>query len=553
MLNYSDRFWEKHIDPNVRHVELTEITFLDLFLQSYQKYPDHTAIFFYGMEYTYAEVEALSNKMANTLIELGVKKGDHLGICMDNCPQYVVAMLAMFKVGATLVQISPLLAPPEILFILNDSNTLGVFTLDYLFPKIAGLKDQSSIGFIAVTSLYDCLPMKPFPCLPFILPENRLPIPKEDWVYDYRDMLNQKANFVPQVLDCKTDVAMLNYTSGTTGKSKGAMISHFNLSSYIRLITARDYKTEFGKDVYLVTMPMSHNFAITQTVIAPLYVGGKIVMMAKFHPDETLKLMHHCRVNVARGVPAMVSMCTHHPEVEKYDLSSLRHWTVGGSPVPEEVGQAFFRITGARVVEGYGLTESTSGIFTNEWYRDQEERGFGKVFQDHDLRVVNPETGENVPVGETGELLIKGPTISIGYYNNPEATAKTFRDGWLHTGDLVRMTERGTVQYVDRLKDLIIVSGFNVYPGEVEDVLYKHDSVMEVAVIGIPDEKRGEVVCAVVKLKPNTSTTPEELIELCTKNLAPYKVPRVIKFVDDFERTGAGKIIKRKLRETMNS
>jgi long-chain acyl-CoA synthetase len=517
--------------------------------EPYEKYPNSTAVFFYGTEYTYAEIETLSNKIANSLQQLGIRKGDAIGICLDNCAQYVPALFAILKAGAMVVQLSPLLTPRELLVLIKDSGARGVFTLDYLSPKFEAIKEDSDLEFVIVTSLYDSLPLNPFPCKPFGIPEGCLPMNRDDRVLRYTDILNNKAAFEPVPVDPKKDVAMLQYTSGTTGIPKGAMITHWNLSSYIRLMAIRDVMAEWGKDVYLVTLPMSHNFAITQTVILPLYIGGVSVIMVRFHPEETLKMIHHKRVNVLRGVPSMVSMCCHHPNVRQYDLSSIRHWTIGGAPVPQEVADDFRALTGVRVVEGYGLTETTSGIFGNEWYRDQKSRGFGYVLDQHDLRVIDKDTGKDVPIGQLGELWIKGPTVTIGYWKNPQATAESITDGWLHTGDIVVMHEDGMVQYVDRLKELIIVQGFNVYPTEVEDILYKHLGIMETAVIGIPDEKKGEAVLAVVKLKPGSTTTADEFLAYCKENLAPYKIPQAIRFVDDFPRTAAGKILKKELKK----
>jgi long-chain acyl-CoA synthetase len=242
-------------------------------------------------------------------------------------------------------------------------------------------------------------------------------------------------------------------------------------------------------------------------------------------------------------------MCGQHPNLKNYDLSSLRHWTVGGAPVPQELADEFKSKTGVRVVEGYGLTETTSGIFANEWYRDQKHRGFGYILEQHDLQIVDPLTGQEVPIGQEGELCIKGPSVTIGYWNNPQATADVLTDGWFHTGDMVRMMEDGLVQYVDRLKEMIIVQGFNVYPTEVEDILYSHQAVMEVAVLGVPDPKRGEAVLAVVKLKPGQTVEAEDLIKFCKDNLAPYKIPGNILFVADFPRSAAGKIMKKELKK----
>ena len=549
MVTYADRPWKKTLDEHILQIDLPEVAAYRLLTEPCEKYPHNRAIFFYGNEYTYSEIDALSNKLANSMSHLGIRKGDCIGVCMDNCPQYVSILFAILKVGATVVQLSPLLTSRELLVLINDSRSKAVFTLDYLFPKIETIMAESPLEFVVVSSLYDCLPREPFPCKPFAVPEGPIAIKNHPWSYTFTDFSKNRVAFDCPPIDAKRDVAMLQYTSGTTGVPKGAMISHWNLSSYIRLMSVRDTMVQWGEDIYLVTTPMSHNFAITQTVILPLFLGGTSVIMVRFHPEEFLKMVHNLRVNVTRGVPAMVSMCGQHPNLKNYDLSSLRHWTVGGAPVPQELADEFKSKTGVRVVEGYGLTETTSGIFANEWYRDQKHRGFGYILEQHDLQIVDPLTGQEVPIGQEGELCIKGPSVTIGYWNNPQATADVLTDGWFHTGDMVRMMEDGLVQYVDRLKEMIIVQGFNVYPTEVEDILYSHQAVMEVAVLGVPDPKRGEAVLAVVKLKPGQTVEAEDLIKFCKDNLAPYKIPGNILFVADFPRSAAGKIMKKELKK----
>jgi len=240
-------------------------------------------------------------------------------------------------------------------------------------------------------------------------------------------------------------------------------------------------------------------------------------------------------------------MLATHPRIKEYDLSSIRHWIVGGAPVPDELVAKFRELSGANVVEGYGLTESTSGVIVNALY-GQTYKGMGFPGIYTDVRVVNPETGEDVPLGEVGELWLKGPTISPGYWGKPEETAKTFTDGWLHTGDLVRMSEYGVLEFVDRLKEMIIVSGFNVYPTEVENVLYEHPGVMEVAVIGWPDERQGEVVKAVIAPQKGVKLTANEIIDFCKERLTAYKVPKIVEFMDSLPKNPTGKIQKKALK-----
>ncbi len=544
---YETKPWLKAIDPLVpREYELPEMPVYNYLTESFQKYPNSVAIYYYGTEFTYAELEVLTNKLANGLKSLGVEKGDRVVIYMDNCPQYVIAFFALMKLGAIVVQAGPMASANELLAIVNDSQSKGIMTLDYLVNKVEQMFDESPLNFVVAGSLHDYLPRDPFPCAPFGLPEPQ-PLPQSEYIIEFVKLLNQPSQFDPAIINPREDVAVLQYTSGTTGTPKGAMITHYNITSYIAGIKILDYKIMEDAEVSPVNLPMSHNYALFQIVVLTIALGGKMVIMVRFHPDEVLKMIHHLRCTNFRAVPTILAVLAQHPNLEQYDLSSVRHWIVGGASVPPEVVNVFKKVSGGNVVEGYGLTETTSGVIVNRLY-GQVLPGMGMPFIGTDIRIIDPATGEDVPIGEPGELLIKGPTVSPGYWNKPEETAETFRNGWLHTGDMVRMTEEGVLQFVDRLKELIIVSGFNVYPTEVENVIYQHPDVMEVAVIGIPDERQGEVVKAVIKRKPGSEVTEEEIISFCRKNLSPYKVPKNVQFVEDFPRTATGKILKRALK-----
>lgn len=544
---YSSRPWLQAIDPLVpREIDLPEIPVYKFLSDSFKKFPSNIAICYYGTEITYAEFEYLTNKLANGLKSIGVKKGDRVAIHMDNCPQYAIGFFALMKLGAVVVQIGPMASAKEILTMINDSGAKGIITLDFLVGKIQEIFDESSLEFIVAGSLHDYLPINPFPCAPFGVPDPQ-PIPNQENIFEFNKLLNQSGQFNCADINPREDLAVLQYTSGTTGMPKGVMITHFNITSYVTCAKILDYKNVEGEEVYPVNLPLSHNYAMFQTLVLPIALGGKVVIMVRFHPDEILKTTHHHRCTCCRAVPTILAMLAQHPKLEEFDLTSVRHWIVGGAPVPEKIVNVFKKISGGNVAEGYGLTETTSGVIINRLY-GQTLAGMGMPFIETDIRIINPGTGEDVPIGEAGELLIKGPTVSAGYWEKPEETSKTFESGWLHSGDLVRLTQEGVLQFVDRLKELIIVAGFNVYPSEVENTIYQHPSIMEAAVIGMSDERQGEVVKAMVRLKPGFELKEDELIAFCQEKLSPYKVPKIVQFVEDFPRTAVGKILKRALR-----
>jgi len=548
-MKYEDRPWLTTFDPNVpRDVDLPVMPVYKILTNSFENCPQNVAIYYYGCEILYSDLESYTNKFANSLASLGIKKGDRVAIFMDNCPQYIIAFYSILKVGGIVVQTSPLLTERELLVLLNDSEPKGIVTLDYLLPRVLAVKDKSSLEFVVDACLYDFLPVKPFPSKPFRIPDKPLPRPENiENSYTFMSLLNQSCSFDPIDINPHEDIAVIQYSSGTTGIPKGVMVSHYNITSYASLLNVLDYKSEYGKEIYPVNLPISHNYGMYQTVVLPMIMAGKMLVMVHFHPDQCLEIVHQQRPTVFRTVPTILTILAHHSKIKEYDLSSIRHWLTGGAPASKETVDIFQSVSGANVCEGYGLTETTSGMVVNSLYGETQD-GIGMPFITYDARVINSDTGEEVPFNEDGELLIKGPTVALGYWRRPEDTAAAFRDGWFYTGDMVRMSEEGVLKFVDRIKEMVIVAGFNVYPREVETVISEHPAIKDVACIGVPDTKKGEVVEVFIALRPGMTVSEEEIISLCKEKLSPYKVPRYVEIMSELPKNASDKIMKKEIK-----
>ena len=344
---------------------------------AFQKYPHHTAIFFYGTEFTYAELESLTNKFANSLAALGIVKGDRVAPLHGQLPPVRHRLLRLYE-GGRRRRANPRPWRPNVSWPTSSATREpgGSSPSTYLWPKAKAVMNDSTLEFAVVGSLYDDLPIRPVPCKPFSIPDAPVPFERQENVYAFSSLLNNACTFTPPAMNSRKDLAVLQYTSGTTGFPKGVMVTHYNLVSYISILRNMDYKSRDGEEVYPVTLPMSHNYAMFQTVVAPVAMGGKIVIMVRFHPDEALRVIDTLHPTIFRAVPTMLAMMAAHPGIKGFDLHSVRHWIVGGAPVPDELVAKFQEVSGANVVEGYGLTESTSGVVLNSLY-EKTHKGMG--------------------------------------------------------------------------------------------------------------------------------------------------------------------------------
>ncbi len=548
------RFWPEGVP---RSIEYPETSLSDLLKKKAEKYPDKTAIVYFDKPMTYRELDVASDRFATALSDLGVKKGDKVALFLANIPQFVVAYYGILKIGAIETAISPLYKEREVEHQLSDSEAETIVILDVLYPILQKVMDKTKLKRVIVASLKDYMPktlaflgslMKKIPSYKVELGPN---------TFLFQDLLNKYPPNPPKVeIDPKEDLAALQYTGGTTGTAKGAMLTHMNLVSNAVACAAWLRGTE-GEETFLTVLPLFHIYGMTTGMNAPIYLAGKMVMLPQFNIVSTLKAIQKHKATVFCGAPTMYALLLAHRDLNRYDLKSVRFCISGSAPLPPDVQKRWMEMTGGVLVEGYGLTESSPVTHCNPLDRSMKTVKVGSIglpWPDTDAKIMDMETGEKeMGLGETGELVVKGPQVMKGYWKIPEESAAVLRDGWLYTGDIGKMDEDGYFYITDRKKDLIKYKGYSVYPREIEDVLYEHPSVKLCAVVGKPDPVAGEIPEAFVVLKDGATATEEEIKKFVNEKVAPYKAIRELEFRKELPMTLVGKVLRRVLQEEEKS
>jgi long-chain acyl-CoA synthetase len=523
--------------------------------QAAELYPASTATIFFNAKRSYASLLKDAKRFSAGLRALGVKQGDKVAIDLPNCPQFLIAFFGALRIGAVVVPCNPLYTPPELRYQLADSGAETIVVLSRGYPVVRAAREGTRIRNVIVTNIKEEMP--PILRTLFTLAKekkdgHRVPFAGDPGAIAFREVLSlgddDSAAAVRQ-----DDVAVLQYTGGTTGTSKGAMLSHRALIANTLQCAAWFGKAmRDGKDAVMGVMPLFHVYGLTTVMNFAVLSGGAIILEPQLDLEHVMKDIQRHKPKLFHGAPRIYNAINNSPLALKYDLRSITACISGSAPLLMETARKFRELTGANLVEGYGLTEASPVTHCNPVFDPAKNRigTIGLTFPDTETRLVDLETGQNdVAPGEAGELLIRGPQLMDGYYNRPEETAATLRDGWLHTGDIATMDADGYVAIVDRKKEMIIVSGFNVYPREVEETLARHPAVLEGAAIGVPHPIKGEEVKAFVVLKPGQTATAEQLIAFCREQLAPFKVPKAIEFRDSLPKTLIGKVLRRQLAE----
>lgn len=517
-----------------------------------EKFPEKVAIHFMGKEITYKKLHEEALIFAGYLQKIGISKGDRVAIMLPNTPQAVVGYYAVLIAGGIVVQTNPLYTERELEYQMKDSGAKAIITLEILYPRVSKAMPQTDLQHIIVSAIKDYLPFPKNLVYPFIQKKQYglvVKVKHEGSTHLLSEIVKLKQEtLIVHEFDFEEDLALIQYTGGTTGFPKGVMLTHKNLVSNAAMCQAWLYKSRPGEESVLGILPFFHVYGMTTVLILSVMQAQKMILLPKFDVETTLKTIQKQRPTLFPGAPTIYIGLLNHPDLRKYDLSSIEACISGSAPLPVEVQQKFEEITGGKLVEGYGLTESSPVTHSNFlWDRPRVKGSIGVPYPDTDAAIFSLETGEHLPEGEVGEIAIKGPQVMKGYWNRPEDTAQTLQDGWLLTGDLGYMDEQGYFYVVDRKKDMIIAGGYNIYPREIEEVLYEHPEVIEVVAAGIPDPYRGETVKAYVVLKEDATVTKEELNQFARKYLAAYKAPRIYEFRKELPKTAVGKILRRSL------
>ncbi|VVS94155.1 long-chain-fatty-acid--CoA ligase [Desulfoluna spongiiphila] len=551
-LTCSDKPWLAHYDKGVPPaIDYRRLTLPQMFQTTVGRYPRHTALIYHGRHITYAELQVLVRTFSITLTTLGIRKGDVVGIWLPNTVATVVSYYAALTIGAIVVMANPLSSDREITHQMNDSDTKLIITLDVLAERAIALREKTEIDVVIHASLGDFLPAPLKWVFPFMARKQGLTakVPGAHRVYSWKEAMALRGTPIPEPAIHPDEVAVYQYTGGTTGRPKGAMLTHTNLTCMTQMYEAW-FQLEKGAERVLAAPPFFHVLGMSTAMNLPIHMGWTTVLIPKPQPDRLLEAIRKFKPTLAPLVPTMCMGILEEKALAHTDLTSFKLITSGASSLPEEVLYRFKKLTGVTINEGYGMTETSPQTHLNPLKGEKKPGSIGIPFPGTEVRIMDLETGtRELLTGEAGEMWFKGPQVTCGYLGQYGENETAFQDGWFRSEDIAWMDEDGYFYIVDRKKDIIISSGYSIYPREVEEVLYDHEDVLKAAVIGVADTHRGENVKAFVTPKPGRNPTVESLMAHCRKELAKYKWPVEIDIIDAMPESTVGKILKTDLRQ----
>ena len=546
-----EKSWHKSYAPGVpQEIEFERVTMPEALTRNAKQFSNHTALLYMGKKIFYPELERLVNRFGRALMDMGVKKGDKVAMLLPNIPQIVIANYATFRIGAVAVMNNPLYTERELEYQLNDSDSKILVTLDLLLPRALILKGKTKIEKIITCHINDYLPFPKKQLFPIVKKQMYRKVEAQKDVHQFLDLIKKYPDRPLENAAGWDDLAAFIYTGGTTGVSKGVMLTHSNLSCNVQQFGVWFPDLKKGEESVLAVFPFFHSAGFTAIQNYSIWAGFKNILVPRPEPGSIIEMLKKFRPHFLPAVPTIFVGLLNSEEFRKMDLSFIKGFFSGAAPLAADTIQQLKDLTGATMLEVYGLTETAPIATVTPWGGKIKPGTVGVPVPNTDVKIVDVETGkEEMKQGVPGEVIIKGPQVMKGYYKKPEETAAVLREGWLYTGDIGFFDEDGYLSIIDRKKDMIIASGYNIYPREIDEILFEHPKVLEACAIGIPDAYRGETVKAFVVAKPGEILTEEEITQWCKEKLAAYKVPKMIEFVDSLPKSAIGKILRREVKE----
>ena len=541
--------WFRSYASGVPHrIDIEKITLSRALSCSAGQRGEMTAMNYLGKKISFGELEPLVDSFARALKALGVGKGDKVATLLPNLPQMTIAVYAAFRIGAAIVPNNPLYTERELAYQLNDSDSKVAVGLDMLLPRMLSLKKKTRIEKIVTCHINDYLPFPKKQLYPLVKKDMYRKITPQQDLHQFTDLVKQFRQGPKEDLSAWDELGAILYTGGTTGVSKGVMLTHASLSSNVQQFAAWLPGVKEGEKL-LTVYPYFHSAGFTAMQNYALWARLEAIPVPRPDPASVADMVKQFKPDYLPGVPTIFSGLLSNRAFTGMDLSFIKGFFAGAAPLPTDTYNRLIELTGKQIIDVYGLTECTVFATVSPWRGKIKPGTVGLPIPNTEIRIVDIETGQkDMPAGEAGEILIRGPQVMMGYYKKPEDTAQVLREGWLYTGDIGSFDEDGHLSVIDRKKDLIISGGFNVYPNEVDDILFAYPKVQEACTVGIPDEYRGETVVAYVVVYSGEEVTEKELIKYCRENLAAYKVPRKIFFIEELPKSSIGKILRRELK-----
>jgi long-chain acyl-CoA synthetase len=547
-----ERVWHRRYVPGIpAEVKLKDITIPEMLSATAKKFPNRVALIFLGKKITYKELDLLANRFAHAALSLGLRRGDRIALLLPNIPQIVIAYFGAWRARLVPVPINPLYTDREIEHQLKTSGAAAMVSLDLLVPRMLALRKSAGTKIVITAHIKDYLPFPTKQLFPFVKKGMTVQYAPAPDYYDFLDLMKHSPDTPAGAAPSLDDLALIPYSGGTTGLAKGVAITHRNVSAITQIAQEWFFDIKEKPESELAIFPFFHMAGFTAVMNLCVINGWTAILIPRPEPKTIVDQLLKYKSTIFLAVPTIYVGVLALPEFKKADLTFIKGFFSGAAPLPIDTINALREATGgASIVEGYGMTESTTFISVTPWRGTLKPGSVGVPLPNVDVKIVDIQTGtKELPTGQEGEIVFRGPNMCRGYYNMPEETKHAIRDGWFFTGDIGKFDEDGYLYIVDRTKDMIIAGGYNIFPREIDEVLFEHPKVLEACTIGVAHEYRGETVKSFIVVKPGEHLTEEELNTYCRGRLSPYKVPRIYEFVDSLPKSAVGKILKRELRD----